>query len=258
MEISLRDRVALVTGGAVGIGAGVARTLARAGAHVVVCDIQTEGGQSTARDVAQLERRSLFVRADVAHADDVSALMGQIQAEFGRLDILVNNAGLEYFRSLEETTIDEWDRTLDVDLKAIFLVTKSALPLLKESPGAVIVNIASVHAHATVPNLGAYAAAKGGVVAITRSLAQDLGQHGIRAVSISPGFINTSMVEAWVNSTPDPQETIARVKAMHPVGRIGEPEDIGNLIAFVSSDMGGFITGANIIVDGGLTTMLHH
>ena len=258
MEISLQDRVALVTGAAAGIGAGIARVLARAGAHVVVCDIDEQGGEATARAVAELGCRSQFAHTDVADADAVSAMLEKVKDEFGRLDILVNNAGIEFFRSIEETTIEEWDRTHDVDLKGIFLTTRASLPLLKESASAVVVNIASVHARATIPDLGAYAAAKGGVVALTRSLAQDLGRVGVRAISISPGFIDTPMVQAWLDSTPDPQATRDRVDAMHPAGRMGTPEDIGNFVAFACSDLGGFIDGVDIVIDGGLTSMLQH
>ena len=258
MEISLKNRVALVTGSAQGIGAGIARVLARAGADVVVCDIQAEGGQATAAEVAEIGSRSLFVLADISDPVAVSAMMDQVAAEFGHLDILVNNAAIEYFRSIEDTTIDEWDRTQEVDLKGIFLMTKFSLPLLKKSDHAVVVNISSVHSVATIPDLGAYAAAKGGIVALTRSLAQDLGREEIRAICVSPGFINSPMAQAWFDSQPDPQATLDRVNAMHPVGHIGEPEDIGNFIAFACSDKGGFINGVNVVIDGGLTSKLHH
>ena len=258
MEISLKNRVALVTGAAMGIGEGIAMVLARAGADVVVCDIDDEKGEASARAVAEVGRRSLFVHADVADSEAVEEMMERVKADCGGLDILVNNAGLEYFGSIEDTTVEQWDRTHDVDLKGIFLMIKAGLPMLKRSEHAVIVNIASVHAQATIPDLGAYAAAKGGVVALTRSLAQDLGRSGIRAISISPGFINTAMVEAWIASTPDPEATVERVNNMHPAGRIGTPEDIGNFVAFACSEMGGFIDGADIVIDGGLTTMLQH
>jgi NAD(P)-dependent dehydrogenase (short-subunit alcohol dehydrogenase family) len=259
MKISLTDRVALVSGAAQGIGEGIALVLARAGADVVVCDINAEGGQATADAIAELGRRSLFVQADISDPDAVSAMMDRIGTEMGGLDILVNNAAIEYFGSIADTTVEQWDRTQAVDLKGIFLMTKFALPMLKASEhGGVVVNISSVHAVATIPDLGAYAAAKGGIVALTRSLAQDLGREGVRALCISPGFIDSPMTQEWAASTPDSTETWARVLAMHPMGCVGQPEDIGNFIAFACSDLGAYINGANIVIDGGLLTKLHH
>lgn len=258
MKISLQGRVALVTGAAQGIGKGIARVLARAGADIVVCDINAEGGQATADAVASTGQRSLFVHADISEPAAVISMMDQVATEFGGLDILVNNAGIEYFRSIEETSVEEWDRTQDVDLKGIFLMIKFALPLLKKSEHGVVVNISSVHSLATIPDLGAYAAAKGGIVAMTRSLSQDLGREGVRTFCVSPGFIDSPMTQTWADSTPNPQETWDRVKAMHPAGRIGTPEDIGNFIAFASSELGGFINGVNVVIDGGLLTKLHH
>jgi len=155
VEISLKNRVALVTGAAMGIGEGIAMVLARAGADVVVCDIDDEKGEATARAVAEVGRRSLFVHADVADSEAVEEMMERVKADCGGLDILVNNAGLEYFGSIEDTTVEQWDRTHDVDLKGIFLMIKAGLPMLKRSEHAVIVNIASVHAQATIPDLGA-------------------------------------------------------------------------------------------------------
>jgi NAD(P)-dependent dehydrogenase (short-subunit alcohol dehydrogenase family) len=258
MEIALTNRVVLVSGAAQGIGRGIALVLARAGAHVVVCDIQAEEGQATADAIADLGHRSLFVHADISDPAAVSSIMDQVATKFGGLDILVNNAAVEYFRSIEETTIEEWDRTQSVDLKGIFLMTKSALPMLRDSEHAVVVNIASVHATATIPDLGAYAAAKGGIVALTRSLSQDLGRQGVRVITVSPGFINAGMTKVWLDSLEDRQGTLDRINAMHPSGRIGTPEDIGNFIAFACTDLGGFINGVNVIIDGGLTTKLHH
>jgi NAD(P)-dependent dehydrogenase (short-subunit alcohol dehydrogenase family) len=258
MDVALTNRVALVTGAAQGIGRGIALVLARAGAHIVVCDIQADEGQATADAIAKLGRRSLFVHADISDPAAVIAMMDQVATEFGGLDILINNAAVEYFRSIEETTIEEWDRTQSVDLKGIFLMTRSALSMLRDSDHAIIVNIASVHATATIPELGAYAAAKGGIVALTQSLCQDLGHQGIRVIAVSPGFINAGMTKTWLDSLQDRQGTLDRINTMHPSGRIGTPEDIGNFIAFACTDLGGFINGVNVIIDGGLTSKLHH
>jgi meso-butanediol dehydrogenase/(S,S)-butanediol dehydrogenase/diacetyl reductase len=258
MEISLNNRVALVTGAAQGIGEGIAMVLARAGADVIVVDIQAESGQATADAIAALGRRSLFVETDLADPNAVSAMMAQVTAEFGALDIVVNNAAVEYFTNMEETTLEQWDHTHHVGLRGLFLTIQSALPLLRQSENAAVFNIASVHATATIPDLGAYAAVKGGIVAITRSMAQDLGREGIRVVAVSPGFIFAGMTRAWLDSQEDRQATLDRVNEMHPSGRIGTPEDIGNFIAFASTELGSFINGVELVIDGGLTSMLHH
>lgn len=258
MELSLNNRVALVTGAAQGIGKGIALALADAGADVVVVDIETDKGQATVDAVTALGRKGLFVHADISDPAMVRGMMDKVAAEFSGLDILVNNAAVEYFCSIEDMTIEQWDRTQNVDLKGIFLLIKSALPMLKTSNNAIVVNIASVHATATIPDLAAYAAAKGGIVAMTHSLCQDLGRHGIRAITVSPGFINAGMTKVWLDSQDDRQATLERVNAMHPTGRIGTPEDIGHFITFACTDLGSFINGIEMIIDGGLTTKLHH
>ena len=142
---------------------------------------------------------------------------------------------------------------------SVIMTTKFGLPMLKAAKSPIIINISSVHATATIPDLGAYAAAKGGIVAMTHSMAQDLGREGIRVLTVSPGFVYAGMTKVWLDSQEDDrQETLDRVNGMHPGGRIGTPEDIGNLVAFLCTDLGGFINGVNVIIDGGLTTMLHH
>jgi NAD(P)-dependent dehydrogenase (short-subunit alcohol dehydrogenase family) len=176
----------------------------------------------------------------------------------GALHILINNAGFNMFKGIADTTPAEWDRIMQVDLRGIYLMTRRALPLLKKAGKSSMISIASVHAHATVPHLTAYAAAKGGVVAVTRSLCQELGPFGIRVNSISPGFTNTAIMDRWLASVPDPQETMRQVNSFHPLGRIAEPKEIGYLAAFLSSDYAAFITGVNVTIDGGLTSRLMH
>jgi meso-butanediol dehydrogenase/(S,S)-butanediol dehydrogenase/diacetyl reductase len=172
--------------------------------------------------------------------------------------VLVNNAGVNLFKGIQETEPAEWNAIFDVDSTGVYLMTRAALPLLKAAHGASIVNIASVHALMTVPNITAYAAAKGAVVAMGRSLAQELGPFGIRVNTISPGFMDTPLLRRWIEGEPDPAATVARVNSYHPLGRIGTPEDLGHLVTFLASDHAGFISGANIVLDGGLTTRLMH
>jgi NAD(P)-dependent dehydrogenase (short-subunit alcohol dehydrogenase family) len=258
MEISLAGRVALVTGAGEGIGRGCALTLAEAGADVLVNDLNPTTGEATAAAVRQRGRRGRLLCADVSDPAAVQAMLEQARAEFPALHVLVNNAGCNLHKGIADTTPEEWDRVLGVDLKGIYLVTRAALPLLRNAGSASVINIASVHAAMTIADITAYAAAKGGVVAMGRSLAQELGPLGIRVNSISPGFTRTPMVERWLASTPDPQAAMERVNSYHPLGRIGTPEDIGAMVAFLASDLAGNITGANITIDGGLTARLMH
>src|SRR5947209_14109560 len=173
MNISLKGRAALVTGAGEGIGRGCALALAAAGADVIVNDINPTTGEATAAAIREQGRRSLFAQADVADESAVGAMMTRAQEQFPALHVLVNNAGMNVFKGIADTTPEDWDRILGVDLKGLYLVTRAALPLLKSACGAAVINIASVHATMTIPDITAYAAAKGGVVSMVRSLAQE-------------------------------------------------------------------------------------
>lgn len=262
MKIDLQGRVALVTGAAEGIGKGCAEALAACGADVIVNDINDVAGQATAEELRNLGTRSRFIQADVSDAQAVNHVIETIRAEFGQLHILVNNAGLTLFKTLAETTPDDWDKIIGLDLRGVYLMTRAALPLLKAAGetvnGASVVHVASVHAQLTVADATAYVAAKGGVVAMTRALCQELGGFGIRVNSISPGFVRTPHLERWLASEPDPEATLRKVHSYHPLGRIGTPADVGHLVAFLASEQASFITGTNITVDGGLTARLMH
>ncbi|MCX5660859.1 MAG: SDR family NAD(P)-dependent oxidoreductase [Planctomycetota bacterium] len=270
MQISLQHKLALVTGGGSGIGRGVSHVLAKAGATVVVVDVNAAGGQETVDAIAKAGGKAIFLRGDVGNAESMTAVLDRVADEpFAKdgLHLLVNNAGIEYFKGIQAMSLAEYDETMHVDLRGIFVCTKLALPLLKKAgaPGAAaakgganVVNIASVHAHATVADLTAYAAAKGGVVAMTRSLSQELGPLGIRVNSISPGFVDTPMVRRWLESQANPKAELERVHKLHAVPRIGQPEDIGHMVAFLASEYAGFVVGSNITIDGGLTNRLQH
>ena len=258
INISLEGKVALVTGAGDGIGKGCALALAEAGANVVINDINATTGHAVADEIQRMGREALFVQADVTDPAQVQAMVDAITQRFGALHILVNNAGDNLFKGLADTELSEWDRIMNLDLRGLYLVSRACLPLLKQAGGASIINIASVHAQATLGNITAYAAAKGGVVSLTRSLNQELGPFGIRVNAISPGFVMTPLMQRWLAGEPDPAASMARVNHMHPLGYIAEPADIGQLAAFLCSPLARCITGANVTIDGGLTTQLKH
>jgi 3-oxoacyl-[acyl-carrier protein] reductase len=242
---ALADRVAIVTGAGRGIGRGIARCLARAGAGVVVVDKEEERIAPVVSEVEGLGRRGLGISADVARVDDVKRVVRETMERFGKIDILVNNAGVLVVRRMIEQTEEEWDRVLDVNLKGAFLCCREVVPEMMAHQRGAIVNIASIAAfHVTVPHVP-YAASKAGVVALTRDLAYEVGRHGIRVNAIAPGPIETPMARIAG------EEQRQRIAANVPLGRIGQPEDIGNAVVFLASDAASFITGATLPVSGG-------
>ncbi len=258
MNVRLDGRVALVTGAGEGIGRGCALALAAAGAEVFVNDKNPVSGEDSAETIRSRGGAAHFLAADVSDAQEVAAMFQTVALRSRTLHILVNNAGFNLFKGIQETSLDEWNAIFRVDSTGIYLVTKTALPLLKEAGNSSVINIASVHATMTVATMTAYAAAKGAVLAMGRSLAQELGPFGIRVNTVSPGFMDTPLLQRWLATEADPVASMQRVNSYHPLGRIGRPEDIGNLVTFLAGEESGFITGANIVIDGGLTTRLMH
>jgi NAD(P)-dependent dehydrogenase (short-subunit alcohol dehydrogenase family) len=258
MDVRLDGRVALVTGAGEGIGRGCALALAASGAQLFVNDKNPVTGEDTVRAIRERGGEAHFVAADVSDAAQVAAMFQAIASQTNALHILLNNAGVNLFKGIQDTSLDEWNAVFRVDSTGIYLVTKAMLPLLKAAGDASIINIASIHATMTVATMSAYAAAKGSVLAMGRTLAQELGPFGIRVNTISPGFIDTPLLASWVATEPDPTATMQRINGYHPLGRIGNPRDIGNLVVFLASPQSGFITGANVPIDGGLSTRLMH
>lgn len=243
-------RVALVTGAARGIGKGIATSLLRAGWSVVIADIDELAGQAAAEELARLGVVE-FVALDVGDEAAVIRCLERIEEDFGQLDGLVNNAGIADPDSgpLEQLTLEAWSRWLTTSLTGSFLVSKHALRLLRENGGA-IVNIASTRALQSEANTEAYAASKGGLVALTHAMAVSLGPD-IRVNAVSPG---------WIDTRPPTLQASDPLRALdheqHAVGRVGQPEDVGALVSFLLSPEAGFITGQNLVADGGMTRQM--
>jgi NAD(P)-dependent dehydrogenase (short-subunit alcohol dehydrogenase family) len=244
----LKGKVALVTGGGQGLGKGIAMALLERGMRVVIAEADEEAGAETEQEY-KAKGEIAFVATDVAREADVRRALDQAEARFGGLDALVNNAGINIVKPLAELSLDEWRRVIDTNLTGALLFAKHAAPALKARNGA-IVNIASTRALMSEPNTESYAASKGGIVALTHALAASLGPD-IRVNCISPGWIDVS---GWKKaSTRKPAQLKPEDHAQHLAGRVGRPEDIASLAAYLIGPESGFITGANFIVDGGMT-----
>lgn len=247
----LGGRVAMVTGGARGIGRAIAARLGDAGAVVIVADLNRpsatlgeQGGSSATGAVPE------WVELDVTSSPSVNDCIDTIVERHGQLDIVVNNAGIMFEEDVDGHSQESWQRMLDVNLTGPFLVSRAATPHLKMSRG-VIVNVGSIEGFSCNPGHAAYAASKAGVHGLTAALAVDLGPHGIRANAVAPGWIDTELNSAFVERHPDRDEVVRQLGALHPVGRIGAPSDVGDVVVWLASDESRFVSGQVITIDGG-------
>ncbi len=247
----LEGKTALVTGASRGIGRAIADKLLREGAAVVIGDIMDanlDGDDSTQPG------NLTYMRLDVSDAGNIASVMEKVVALHGRLDILVNNAGIMFERLMEDTSEEDWDRMMDINVKGVFLCSKHAIAPMRESGGGSIVNIGSIEGNANNPEHTAYAASKGAVHALTRAIAVDEGTRSrVRCNCVCPGWINTELNDAYFNQLKDPEEGKEAIRGLHPVGRMGTPEDIANMVCWLASDESGFVTGQEFTVDGGRT-----
>jgi NAD(P)-dependent dehydrogenase (short-subunit alcohol dehydrogenase family) len=245
-------KVCVVTGGARGIGAAIAYRLGVEGCKVAILDIDREAGEYRVNEFRSKGIDAIYIYADVSNEEHVKNAMDLVYQRFKAINVLVNNAGIgSSGKSLEEQTFDEWRRVIDVNLTGAWLCAKYAVKYMKIGKG-VIVNIASTRAFQSEPNTEPYSASKGGLIALTHSLAISLAKYGIRVIAISPGWVDTS---EW-QVPPRKSQLTPLDHSWHPAGRVGKPEDIAALVAFLASDEASWITGVNIVIDGGVSVKM--
>lgn len=249
----LGSKVALITGAASGIGAACARAFVDEGATVMITDIQTEAGEALATELGDA---ATFAPLDVTSRADWDAVIEALQQAHGRLDVLVHNAGGGVVADIERITLEQWRKVQELNVDSVFMGTQAALPLMRASgePGSII-NVSSVAGLIGEPELFAYGAAKGAVRLMSKSIALHCARKGypIRCNSIHPGFIDTPMVRALADRSRNPDKAFERLTKTAPLGRLGDPREVAQLVLYLASDESGFVTGAELVIDGGLT-----
>ncbi len=246
-------KVALVTGGGSGMGREVALGIGREGGKVVVFDVNGDGAEAVAAEVADAGGTAIAHQGDVTIAADIGGGIDRARSEFGGFDVIHNNAGVQLEKRLHETSDEDWDWVNTVNMKGVFLGCREAVKAMVETGGGSIVNTASIVAHTADPFLPAYTATKTGVLGLTRAIAVDYAPDGIRANCVSPGDMETPMIEKYFNATEDPAAARAEMEAAYPGKRIAHPREVANAVLFLASDDASFVSGEFILVDGGLT-----
>ncbi len=247
----LKGKVAAITGAGSGIGRAIAHLFAGEGAKIGVIDCVSEAGMRVVGEIQMQQGEAIFVEADVSRVPDTERMIREIVDVYGRLDILVNNAGIELVKHTVDTSEEEWDRVIDVNLKGVFFSSKAAIPAIARSGGGSIINISSVNAVNGLPDLVAYSASKGGVLAMTIAMAKELAEKNIRVNAILPGAVDTPMLRVYLNAQPDPEKALSQMVDRHLLRRIGKPEDVAKAALYLASDDASWMTGIALVVDGG-------
>lgn len=250
----LGGKAAVVTGAGSGIGRATAQCFAREGASVVIADWNPAGGQETVDLIRSAGGEAMFAETDVSRADQVARMVQTALSSYGRLDILFNNAAVQVYGTIPETPEADWYKVMDINLKGVYLGCKYTIPVMVEQGGGSIINMASILGLVGDPVMPAYGATKGGILAMTKAMAQAHGRQNIRVNSICPGDVETPLVIEYFDQQPDPAAARQAVASEYALGRIARPAEIASVALFLASDDSSFVTGTCIVVDGGLTS----
>ena len=252
----LKDKVAIVTGTGAGIGRSIAEIFAKEGARVAAASRRAETGQPVVDAINDAGGKAIFIQCDISKVEDVRELITDTLQAFGRIDVLVNNAGVNFAKPFEQTEPDDWDRVVNTDLRGTYLCSRLAIPHMLEKGGGAIINIATVHTLACLPGAAPYDAAKWGMIGLTKALAVEFASRNIRVNALSPGLIDTQIWQDVQKAAPDLQQCLQYWKSNIPMGRVGKPEEIAYAAVYLASDEASYVTGSNLLVDGGMTSQL--
>lgn len=252
----LKGKVAIVTGSGAGIGKCIAEVFAKEGAKVVACSRRELNGQPVVDTIVQNGGDAIFVKGDISVEDDVINIVNTTIKKYGKVDILVNNAGVLFQKAFAETNTEDWDHVINTDLRGTFMCMIYAVREMLKTGGGSIINIASIHAFACLPESSAYDAAKWGMIGLSKSVAVELASKNVRVNILSPGLIDTPMWHDVQAAAKNPKEVTDYWMSNIPMGRTGKPEEIAHTAVFLASDESSYITGSHILVDGGITSQV--
>jgi len=253
--MKLHGRVAVITGSGSGIGRAIAKECAREGARVVVADLNLDSAYATVKQIEAFSDVARAIEVDVSDPQSVQNLVRQTIEAFSEIHVLVNNAAIQVNKTVENTTIEEWNREIGVNIGGVFLCSKFFMPHLRATRGSII-NMSSVNGFFVEPMCAGYCATKAAIIGLTKAMAIDHGKEGIRVNSICPGYIDAGLAEGYFQAQPDAAAARAAAGKLHALWRIGRPEEVGRLAVFLASEDASFITGATIPVDGGFSAGL--
>jgi len=248
--MKFKNKCAVVTGSGSGIGRACALAFAREGANVVVADLNVQGAQDTVRLIAAAGGKAIAVATDVSSPASVEALVAQTINTFGHIHTLVNNAAIQVNKTIEDTSFEEWNAQLSINVGGVFLCSKYFLPHLRNTRGS-IVNMSSVNSFFVEPSCAGYCATKAAIAGLTKAMAIDHGHEGVRVNCICPGYIDAGLAEGYFQSQADPDKARKEAGKLHALWRIGRPEEVARVAVFLASDDASFVTGASMVVDGG-------
>ncbi len=247
---------ALITGGASGIGLAAAQLLHQRGARVSIVDVQADKGAEALASLGDLENRAIFIQANLAILEEADRVVAETVTAFGQLNSVVNSAGIQRYGNAEQTSLELWNEVMAVNLTAAFLVSRAAIPHLRQAGGGAIVNVGSVQSHLSQRGAMAYVTSKHAMLGLTRSMAVDYAPERIRVNCVCPGTVDTPMFRWTMSLDPNPNAVLQACETMHPLGRIAQPSEVGEVIAFLLTDAASFVTGTAIDVDGGVLALV--